>query len=278
MQSSVTRRRAVVIDCEMAESFDGSDELISLCAIDFLTGEMLIDSFVSPSRRITDWRTKIHGIDAAVMIEAVKAQNVLHGWAAARAELWKHIDENTVLIRQTVLFDFEALCLIHTRIVDSAILATQAVFYNKKKNNRKPRWRWGLQELCETFLGIHIRSGDGIHSNLEDVLAAREGVLQYLLKPDDFKKWADNARENFWKPKTGSKNLKKKKTKKKDSKKTALHSLEQAAPALEPIEEYEGFYDSHDDDDFYYHDVDDDEIFKQERGWFIKLGIDIAYY
>lgn len=276
MHSTITKRRAVVIDCEMAEAMDGSDELISLCAIDFLTGETLIDSFVVPSRRIMDWRARIHGIDVAVVLEAMKQQKALYGWAAARGELWKHIDDNTILIGQSICFDFEALRLIHTRVVDSAMLATEAVF-NDKRKKQQPRRRWGLQELCDTFLGIQIRSGDGIHDNLEDVLAAREVVLQYLLKPMEFKNWADKTRKEFWKPEAGSKNSKKKK---KLSKKTAPRSAEQVVPTFEPFEEYEGFYGSLSDGDdaLYYQDFDDDGIYQYELDWLIEHGIDIVYY
>ncbi|KAL7953466.1 ribonuclease H-like domain-containing protein [Trichoderma compactum] len=269
IQRATIKRRAVVIDCEMAGTCDGSDELISLYMMDFLTGETLIDSLVIPSRPITDWRAKIHGIDATIINEAAAHQNALHGWAAARKELWKHVDESTILVGQSILFDFEALRLIHMRVVDSAILATEAVFSKTGKKNRMPRRRWGLQQLCETFLGIQIRSGDGIHGNMEDVLAAREVVLQCLLKPNDFKKWATKARQDMWKPKEGSKNEKKKKTKQ------PTHEIaKQAAPALEPIEGYEDFYDSLDDEDIFY----DFEDARMERDWFTNVDADIAYY
>lgn len=270
IQRATIKRRAVVVDCEMAETSDGSDELVSLYVMDFLTGETLIDSLVIPSRPITDWRAKIHGIDATIMSEAGAHQNALHGWAAAREELWKHIDESTILVGQSILFDFEALRLIHMRVVDSAILATEAVFNKTGKKYRKPRRRWGLQELCEKFLGIQIRNGDGIHSNMEDVLAAREVVLQCLLKPEHFKDWADKAREDFWKPKEGSKNQKKKKKTKEPTHQIA----KQAAPALETIED---FYDSLDDDDIFY-DFEDARGFYMERDWFINVGAGIAYY
>lgn len=272
IQPATIKRRAVVVDCEMAETSDGSDELVSLYVMDFLTGETLIDSLVIPSRPIIDWRAKIHGIDATIMREAAAHENALHGWAAARKELWKHVDENTILIGQSILFDFEALRLIHMRVVDSAILATEAVFNKTGKKYRKPRRRWGLQELCEKFLGIQIRNGDGIHSNMEDVLAAREVVLQCLLKPDNFKEWADKAGEDFWKPKEGSKNQERKKKKK--AKEPTHQIAKQAAPALETIED---FYDSLDDDDVFY-DFEDDTGFYMERDWFIKFGADIAYY
>ncbi|KAK0755266.1 hypothetical protein N5P37_012091 [Trichoderma harzianum] len=156
------------------------------------------------------------------------------------------------------------------RVVDSAILATEVVFNKTGKKYKKPRRRWGLQELCETFLGIQIRSGDGIHSNMEDVLAAREVVLQCLLKPDHFKDWADKAREDFWKPKEGSKNQKKKKKTKEPTHQIA----KQAAPVLETIED---FYDSLDDDDIFY-DFEDARGFYMERDWFTNVGADIAYY
>ncbi|KAK0755265.1 hypothetical protein N5P37_012090 [Trichoderma harzianum] len=98
IQRATIKRRAVVVDCEMAETSDGSDELVSLYVMDFLTGETLIDSLVIPSRPITDWRAKIHGIDVTMMSEVAIHRNALHGWAAAREELWKHVDESTILV------------------------------------------------------------------------------------------------------------------------------------------------------------------------------------
>ncbi|EGR44316.1 uncharacterized protein TRIREDRAFT_42264, partial [Trichoderma reesei QM6a] len=190
------KRRAVVIDCEMAEAADGSDELISLCAIDFLTGETLVNNLVVPSRPIKDWRTDIHGIEVSKLYEAIMNQRALSGWIGARQELWKHIDDITIVIGQSICYDFEALRLVHTRVVDSAMLATEAVFYNRAAK-KKPGRRWGLQELCKTFLGIEIRAEGGTHDNLEDVLAAREVVLQVLLKPARFQCWADKARKDF---------------------------------------------------------------------------------
>ncbi|UKZ76805.1 hypothetical protein TrVFT333_004517 [Trichoderma virens FT-333] len=271
MQPAVIKRRAVVIDCEMAETFDGSDELISLCAIDFLTGETLIDSFVSPSRPITDWRAKIHGIDATAIIEALKQEKVLHGWAAAREELWKHIDEQTILIGQTILFDFEVLRLIHTRVVDSAILAADAVFESENEN-KKPGRRWGLQELCETFLGIQIRRGGGIHDNLEDVLAAREVVLQYFLKRKDFEKWAHKAREDFWKPKAGGKN------RKKNTKQMTLRSAEPAAPAFQTFQGYDVFDYSLVNYIFPLYHYGNAVVFEYEGQWFIGIPQYSFYY
>ncbi|KAM0262931.1 hypothetical protein ACHAQJ_001524 [Trichoderma viride] len=271
--SAMTKRHAVVIDCEMAENLEGLDELISLCAIDFLTGKTLIHSIVVPSQRITNWRTEIHGIDATAILEAIKHQKALHGWAAARRELWKHIDDDTILIGQTICFDFEALHIFHTRVVDSAMLATEAVF-NDKRKKKQPRRRWGLQELCDTFLGIQIRNGSGIHSNLEDVLAAREVVLQYLLKPEEFKNWATKTRKEFWKPKEGSKKSKKKESKKNPKKATPRS----AGQPIQTSEEHEGFYDSLDDDDDISYDYsDDDGIIQYERDWLIKFDADVAY-
>ncbi|PTB62031.1 hypothetical protein BBK36DRAFT_1172876 [Trichoderma citrinoviride] len=185
-QPAIKKRRAVVIDCEMAEAMDGSDELISVCAIDFLTGETLVNNLVIPTRPIKNWREDIHGIDVSKLYGAIMEQKALSGWEAARQELWRHIDETTILIGQTVCYDFEALRLVHTRVVDSAMLAAEAVFNNWI--GKKPGRRWGLQELCKAFLGIEIRVEGGIHDNLEDVLAAREVVLQILLKPAEFKR------------------------------------------------------------------------------------------
>lgn len=230
-QPAIGKRRAVVIDCEMAEAMDGSDELVSLCAIDFLTGEMLINNLVVPSRPIKDWRANIHAIDVPRLYEAMMNQKALSGWAAARQELWKHIDGTTILIGQSICYDFEALRLVHTRVVDSAMLATEAVFHNRA-GKRKPGRRWGLQELCKTFLEIEIRAEGGIHDDVEDVLAAREVVLQALLKPARFQAWAEKARKDFWKPKAGSRKVNNKRMT------TTPLSTRYAAPDWKPYQKY----------------------------------------
>lgn len=140
---SFPKRKAVVMDTEMAGVEGGRSEVVQLCAVDFLTGEVLVNSIVKPPEPIVDWRSNITGVTPGVMSVARARKEALYGWEAARAELWRHVDEDTVLIGQSLCCDLPVLRVIHGRIVDSAILTAEAVFGKDKKIGRM----WGLKAL-----------------------------------------------------------------------------------------------------------------------------------
>ncbi|KAI9782296.1 MAG: hypothetical protein M1816_001958 [Peltula sp. TS41687] len=185
-----SKRRAVALDCEMAGVQGGMSELIRLCMIDFLTGEILINSLVRPSKKITDWRTRISGVTAQDMDAATARGQTLNGWEEARRELWKHIDADTILIGQSLQHDLDVLRLIHPRIVDSAILTRNAVGPNGTR-------QWGLKVLCSQLLGITIQSSveQRGHDCLEDALAAREVVLWCIWYPERLNDWGRLKKE-----------------------------------------------------------------------------------
>ncbi|KAK7696826.1 hypothetical protein SLS64_014157 [Diaporthe eres] len=197
---SCRTRKAVVLDCEMVGVAGGASELVSLAAVDLLTGELLVNSLVHPRQPVVDWRTQIHGISPAGLLVARAQGLALDGWQAATAELFKHVDQDTVLIGQSLQYDLAALHIRHARVVDSAILASEAVFGTKGK----PRyWNLGLKNLCSELLGLNIREGaplgvSKVHDGLEDVLATREVVLYWLEQPAAVKTWATGKRSSFW--------------------------------------------------------------------------------
>ncbi|GAP87671.1 putative RNA exonuclease 3 [Rosellinia necatrix] len=167
--SAEPRFRAVALDCEMAGVAGGAGEAILLCATDYITGAVLVNRLVCPRERITQMRTQIHGIKKSALDEATSQGQALAGWEEARSELWKCIDDNTILVGHALKHDLSALRMIHPRVVDSGILSGNAVGC---------RTQLGLQKLCSELLGIEIRKGKGgIHNCLEDVLATREVVL-----------------------------------------------------------------------------------------------------
>lgn len=183
---------AVVLDCEMAGTSTGGNELIQIAIIDFLSGEVLLQSLVNPTVPITAWRTEITGITAASMKAAVASGAALNGWQAARAELWRVVGPDTILVGQSLYHDLKVLQASHTKIIDTAILAFDAVLGEKLAYRRK---RWGLKELCRDLLGINIRQPPrpgtvAVHDAVEDVLATRELVLLFLRNPAKVTAWA----------------------------------------------------------------------------------------
>jgi len=188
----VAKRKAVVLDCEMVGTSDSrsDDEVVALSVIDFFTGETLINKFIKPLRRVTNWRSHITGITPTVMSVAVSRGEALLGRKGAREKLWEHVDELTVIIGHSVNFDLQALGVVHGKIVDSAILTAEPVFCETRKIGSKA----GLERLCQELLGLRIRAGgptaSKFHDSMEDVLAAREIVIWCLRYPSELQAWA----------------------------------------------------------------------------------------
>jgi len=187
-------RKAVVLDCEMVGILGSNNrevsELVRLSAVDFLTGEVLIDTYVSPRGQVISWRTRYSGVNATVMRQQTARGNVVNGgWKAAREKLCGYIDASTVLIGHGLNNDLSVLGMVHTRVVDSAILTRETVGGDCDRH-------WALRVLVERFLAMEIQTGgmDG-HDCLEDTFAAREVVLWCLRNPAELEEWAAEERE-----------------------------------------------------------------------------------
>ena len=189
----MSKRSAVALDCEMVGIGNKNEsEVARISAIDYLTGEILIDALVQPTKPVTDWRTEYSGITEEVLVSAVAQGKTLMGWPEARASLFKHIDTATVLIGQSLNFDLVALGIQHERIVDSAILASDAVGPGVKR-------QWGLKNLCNQLLHIKIQNhGKAGHDSVEDAFAAREVVLWCIDHPDALSRWGVKRRNEYY--------------------------------------------------------------------------------
>lgn len=192
--------RAIVLDCEMVGIGPNGkvSELARLSAVDFLTGELLIDTLVEPACPVTDMRTKWSGITAEAMQAAVASGNVLKGSTAARTELFRYMDSRTILVGHSLQYDLEALGIRHSETVDSAILAEAAVGKGVKQ-------RWGLKTMCKELLKITIQDhGKHGHDSIEDALAAREVVLWCLSHKTELKTWGKRKKQEYYSKPKGS--------------------------------------------------------------------------
>ncbi|KAI8628211.1 ribonuclease H-like domain-containing protein [Xylariaceae sp. FL1651] len=192
-----TKRKAIAIDCEMvgvanerSALADERSELALLCAVDFLTGETLVNVFVRPHQPVINWRTKFSGVSPVAMAVARAKGCALDGWEAAREMLFQYADADTIIIGHSVNFDLCVLRISHTKIVDSCICTMEAVLGVNKKIKR----RWGLKQLCQDLLGLKIQTSTGSgHDCLEDTLAVRELVLRCIRYPQELEAWAKRA-------------------------------------------------------------------------------------
>lgn len=110
---STTRQQMVALDCEMGYTTAGM-ELIRLTAVD-QDMQVLLDEVVLPSNMIIDLNTKYSGIKT---LEGVK-----YDLEGLRKELFKYIDQDTIIVGHGLENDMNALRLIHTNIIDTVAVS-----------------------------------------------------------------------------------------------------------------------------------------------------------
>lgn len=191
-----TRRKAIVIDCEMIETTVCTSELAYITAIDFLSGEVLINSYVAPTAPVTNWLTPVSGMTPEGMDAAITEGKAFQSNSDARRALRKFLDHDTVLIGHALHHDLRTLSLIHGRIVDTSLLTAEAAFPNLASRTTFPRV-WGLKALAKEMLGIEIQASRSGHNSLEDALATREILIWCLRGPECLKAWAEKARSSY---------------------------------------------------------------------------------
>ncbi|KAL4813095.1 ribonuclease H-like domain-containing protein [Aspergillus spinulosporus] len=190
-------RQAVVLDCEMVgvagPNNSEVNEVVRFAAVDFLSGEVLVNIFVEPAakQRVISWRTRVSGVSKSLLSEMKERGQTVKGWKAARNLLWMFIDKQTILIGHSLHNDLAVLGMVHQRIVDSAILTRDAVDGAKKDCARS----WALKKLARAFFGLDIQTGKNGHDCLEDTFAAREVVLWCLGNPEKLQEWAAGERK-----------------------------------------------------------------------------------
>ncbi|KAG7191272.1 RNA exonuclease 3 [Scheffersomyces spartinae] len=151
------------VDCEMGFTSMGF-ELLRITAIDFFSGEEVLDLLVKPKGQVLDLNTKWSGI--ARIEESAMDFNAL-------IELLGEImDQQTILIGHGLENDMNTMRLIHDRIIDTAVL------YPPHKAT--PTFRYSLKQLSFEYLGRTIQSGE--HDSGEDALSAIDIVKHFLRK------------------------------------------------------------------------------------------------
>lgn len=181
------KRKVVAIDCEMVGLWRNTDCVALLCAVDVLTGETLVNTYVDPVSKVLAWRSTVSGITRRSMTDAIEQGQALQGWTAAREALWEYIDAETIIVGHALQNDLNVLGIFHPRIVDTAILASQAVF--PETENKKFPESYGLKRLLLSWLNMTIQTGMKGHDCLEDTLATRELAIWCARNPDVLKSW-----------------------------------------------------------------------------------------
>ncbi|KAL7327594.1 RNA exonuclease 3 [Mucor circinelloides] len=161
--NSDRRQRLVALDCEMGYTTAGM-ELIRLTAVDE-DMKVLVDELVLPYNMIVDLNSHYSGITT---LKGVKFD--LDG---LRKELFKYIDQDTIIVGHGLENDLNALRIVHTNVID-----TVALFPHK---NGLP-YRNSLRGLTAAHLKKFIQTGTEGHDSLEDASVCIELLELYIKK------------------------------------------------------------------------------------------------
>jgi hypothetical protein len=118
------------------------------------------------------------------MAEAIKKGTTLDGWMEARSKLLELIDAETVLVGHALVNDLDILRVVHTRVVDSAILTRNAL-------GRFKGIQFPLQSLAKSLQEITTQNNKRErHIVLWNVMTARELVIWSVKNPAALRAWA----------------------------------------------------------------------------------------
>lgn len=158
------------IDCEMGYTNFGV-ELIRVTVVDWDTGKTVLDRTVFPYGEVIDLNTRFSGVsslDDGVDLDGVHYPTI--SFQKARDLLFEYISNATIIVGHGLENDLNALRLLHTRVVDTAI--RYPTFNEKRKHS--------LKSLAHTYLGRTIQTGE--HDSAEDALAAIDIVKVNIKK------------------------------------------------------------------------------------------------
>ncbi|KAK2746069.1 3'-5' exonuclease [Myotisia sp. PD_48] len=196
----------IAIDCEMVgvgPNPDAESALARVSIVDY-NGDLVYDSYVRPKEMVTDWRTRVSGIQPKHMVEARSLEE-------AQRDVAKLLQDR-IIVGHAIRNDLDALLLSHPKrdIRDTS----RHPPFRKIAGGCAPR----LKVLAAELLGLEIQGN--AHSSIED---ARATMLLFRRDKAEFdkehaKKWPARAAASGEK-KDGMEKPDKKKKKKKKKKK-----------------------------------------------------------
>ena len=154
--------------------------LTRMSILSFPDSRTLVDTFIRdayPGVPIIDYNTRYSGVtvDNLYPRDPANSRPVLTGIAAARRKLWEYCDANTIIIGHGLDHDLKCLRLLHTRIIDTAILfSRQLGVKSALKKLAEEELHWSIQQ----DLGE-----DGGHDSVEDGRTCNALVLKFLERP-----------------------------------------------------------------------------------------------
>ncbi|KAJ5174268.1 uncharacterized protein N7482_000145 [Penicillium canariense] len=164
-------RRCIALDCEMGLTDMGEPELIRVSAVDYFSGETLLDALVFPKVKMWHLNTQYSGVSWPMLYDAHLKDNTIAGRDVARQLLWNFVGPETIVITHGGREDFLALRWLHPNVIDTLECE------DRRFDPEHPRT---LKNLAKVHLGREIqRTGRG-HDSLEDARACRDLLHWYV--------------------------------------------------------------------------------------------------
>ncbi|CAO4365842.1 unnamed protein product [Caenorhabditis nigoni] len=126
-------------------------------------GSLVANFFIKPTGRILDLNTRYSGVTEGFLDIAVSLEE-------AHRILFHHINENTILVGHHLSNDLKVLKLIHTNVVDTAVLFESRGRYQS------------LKVLAKRHLHKKIHNEVGGHDSTEDASTCIELVIKCFLR------------------------------------------------------------------------------------------------
>ncbi|GET86443.1 hypothetical protein, conserved [Leishmania tarentolae] len=162
--------KAVALDCEMVEVEGGESALARATLVDVLTGNVVLDLLVKPRQRITDYRTRFSGIDAATL------ESVSSTLADCQRALQSIVDTQTFVVGHSLENDFKACkCVPNCYVLDTTWLFPHPAGLPYKN---------ALRFLAQRHLQRRIQQGS--HDSAIDALVSAELTQLKLINGPSF--------------------------------------------------------------------------------------------
>ncbi|CAG8483461.1 6009_t:CDS:2 [Ambispora leptoticha] len=166
----------IAMDCEMVGvGPDGLESALARVSIVNFHGVVILDKYVRPIERITDFRTPISGITPKLLVNA-------HTFKEVQKEV-AEIIKDRIIVGHSIHYDFQALLLDHPHrmIRDTSLYAP----LRQHARGKTP----SLKKLAQEELGLIIQQGE--HSSVEDAQVCmllfrkhkKEWEKKFLSKP-----------------------------------------------------------------------------------------------
>ncbi|KAG5484955.1 hypothetical protein LSCM1_07031 [Leishmania martiniquensis] len=168
--SATVAAKVVAFDCEMVQVEGGESALARATVLDVLTGGVALDMLVKPRQRVTDYRTRFSGIDAATL------DSVSNTLAECQHALRRIIDTETFVVGHSLENDFKACKFIpNCYVLDTTWLFPHPAGLPYKN---------ALRFLAQRYLQRRIQQGS--HDSAIDALVSAELTQLKLINGPSF--------------------------------------------------------------------------------------------